>query len=126
MTPLTTVRGNEQVVDPTVTGTVNDPSAVGVPLAFKTMACAPAPEKVPDALNVTPLTAVVTMEYVPTVVTSTFTVAVFEELVATPAAYVPCVDPGLQLFSDPCHAYTAVPPLLPGSVVTENVHKLLS
>ena len=86
------------------------------------MACAPVPEKVPDAVNVTPLTAVVTMEYVPTVVTSTFTVAVFEELVAIPAAYVPCVDPGLQLFGAPCKAYTAVPPLPPRKCVTENVH----
>ena len=72
------------MVDPTVTGIVNEPSACGVPFAFRTIACAPVAEKVPDAMNVTPLTAVVTIEYVPAVVTSTFTVAVLEELVRTP------------------------------------------
>src|SRR5215510_6299998 len=98
------MRENEQLVDPTVTGTVNVPSAAGVPLAFSTMACAPGPEKVPEALKVTPLTVGVRIEYVPTLVTSTLTVAVFDEVVAMPTAYVPCVVPGIQLPGVPCNA----------------------
>jgi hypothetical protein len=53
---------NEHVDDPAVTGTVNDPLAVGVPLAVSVTVCVPVVEKLPETLNVTPLTADVTME----------------------------------------------------------------
>ena len=78
------------MVDPTVTGIVNDPSAVGVPLAFKTMACAPVPRESSRCAECNSINGCrnngicAHSGYV-----YIFTVAVFKELVATPAAYVP-------------------------------------
>ena len=66
------------------------PAAVGVPLPNNVIVWAPVVANVPVPLNVIPLTAgdVVTLQ-VPTVVTFTLSVIVFEAVSAVPATYVP-------------------------------------